>query len=163
MSKPQEVKALQVGRWEHTAVNKSTFQASVTFPASRGHWSSPGLMSPNGHWHDTHAWSRDVIYLLFPVRGRIDEDIQETGSLPVVQADLQGAAQLLRRPHEKPSASERRHDLIVACVREEGHRWGSDKQSGISFLTFWLIVACKAVRGCANSFIVFIISSFFFI
>lgn len=77
----------------------------------------------------THVRSPDVDYLLLPVRRGIDQDVQETRLLPVTQAELQRAAQLLRRPHQETSASKRCHDLVVAGLRQEGHRWRSEKHT----------------------------------
>lgn len=74
----------------------------------------------------TGLFPPDDAYLLLPIGGRVDEHVQEARPLPVAQAQLQSGTQLLHRPHQEASASERRHDLVVAGLREQGHRRGSD-------------------------------------
>lgn len=129
----------------HVAGVKKKFQRHLLSPpaegtellqSSRCQTSTPTSMTPL-----THVRSPDVDYLLLPVRRGIDQDIQETRLLPVTQAELQRAAQLLRRPHQKTSASKRCHDLVVAGLRQEGHRWRSEKhttnkQKKIGWLVF---------------------------
>lgn len=113
----------------HVAGVKKKFQRHLLSPpaegtellqSSRCQTSTPTSMTP---------LTPDVDYLLLPVRRGIDQDVQETRLLPVTQAELQRAAQLLRRPHQKTPAPKRCHDLVVAGLRQEGHRWCSEKHT----------------------------------
>ena len=86
--------------------------------------SAKGLIAQCLHLFMEGQW----VYLLLPVRGRVDKDVEQTGPIPVTQTGLQSAAQLLHRPDQEPLASEGSHDLIITPLWEQGHRRDSEEQ-----------------------------------